>query len=268
MTDAAQILAVGALALLGLVAGSFLNVLVHRVPAGLSIVHPGSHCPNCEARIRPRDNVPVLSWLVLRGRCRECHAPISVRYPLVEASTGILWGVLAWWALGPAGMLGLLPLLLILGAAGVALTVIDLDHHRLPDAIVLPLYPLTVAGLALAGVLDGEWPLVSTAAGLVIWLVPIGGLWLFSGGRGMGFGDVKLSPVLGACLGWAAVASAVTGLLAAFVVGALVGLALMIAGRVGRRGHLPFGPFLLLGALLGLLAGPALAGAYLDMLGG
>jgi leader peptidase (prepilin peptidase)/N-methyltransferase len=185
-----------------------------------------------------------------------------VRYPLVEGATAVLWLGLGAWALA-ADRLPLLPLLLVLGSAGLALAVIDLDHHRLPDAIVLPLYPVTAAGLVLAGVLEGSWPLGAVALGVLAWLVPIGGIFVVSGGRGMGFGDVKLAPVLGATLGWVAVSAAVVGVLAGFVLGAVVGIALVLGRRAHRRSHLAFGPFLLAGALVGLLAGPALADAYL-----
>lgn len=252
---------------LGLAVGSFLNVVIHRVPRDLSIVRPGSACPGCHTPIAARDNIPVLSWILLRGRCRTCGAPISPRYPLVELLNAVLWLGLAWWAIA-TDSLGLLPLLLILGSAGVALTFIDLEHHRLPDAIVLPLYPVTVAGLALAGVVSGEWPLLDAVIGVAAWLGVIGGLWLVSGGRGMGFGDVKLAPVLGATLGWTGVGAAVVALFAAFALGAVVGLALMAARRAGRRSALPFGPFLLVGALIGLVAGPWIADAYLGTLSG
>ena len=149
-----------------------------------------------------------------------------------------------------------------------ALTVIDLDHHRLPNAIVLTLYPVTVGGLLLAGALGGRWPLVAAGIGAALWLVVIGIPWLVSGGRGMGFGDVKLAPVLGVTLGWWALSASVVGLFLAFGLGAVVGIILMIAGRAGRKTALPFGPFLLAGALVGLLVGPAIGSAYGSWLSG
>lgn len=252
--------------LAGILVGSFVNVLIHRIPQGLSIVRPRSRCPRCGHEIATRDNVPIVSWLLLHGRCRSCREPIPVRYPVVEGATGIVWAVLTWWALGATGVPGLLPLLLVLGAAGVALWMIDLDHHRLPDAIVLPLYPVTLVGLVTAGIIEQRWSLASAGIGIGVWTAVVGVPWLISGGRGMGFGDVKLAPVLGATLGWVAVSAAVTGLLAAFVLGASVGLALLVAGRAGRRTQVPFGPFLLAGALVGLLAGPAIAEVYLGYL--
>lgn len=252
---------------IGLAVGSFLNVVIYRVPLGLSIVRPGSACPGCKTPIATRDNIPVLSWLVLKGRCRVCREPISPRYPLVELLNMVVWLALAWWAWHSDGLVWLLPLLLVLGSAGLALFFIDLEHHRLPDAIVLPLYPVTVAGLALAGAMSGRWAFGSALIGGAIWVVVIGGLWLFTGGRGMGFGDVKLAPVLGVTLGWVGVSAAAVGLLVAFGLGAFVGLALMAARRAGRRSALPFGPFLLVGAAVGLWAGQAIGSAYLGLVG-
>ena len=269
MTDLAVFVAAAALVgALGLIIGSFLNVLIYRVPLGRSIVRPGSACPACEAPISARDNIPILSWLVLRGRCRACSVPISARYPLVEGANAALWVALLTWARQPAGINSLLPLLLVLASAGLALALIDLDHHRLPDVIVLPLYPITVAGLAFAGVVGGQWPLASTLAGAAIWLAVIGGMWLISAGRGMGFGDVKLAPVLGATLGWAGLSCAVVGILAAFGLGAVIGLGLLVSGRAGRGSHLAFGPFLLAGSAVGLVAGPFLADWYLPAVTG
>jgi leader peptidase (prepilin peptidase)/N-methyltransferase len=265
---AAAIRLVVRLGVAGLAVGSFLTVVIHRVPAGDSVIHPRSSCPSCHVPVRPRDSIPVLSWLLLRGQCRDCSAPISVRYPLAEVTTAILWVALGAWLLGTGQSLALLPVLLVLASAGVALTVIDLDHYRLPNAIVLPLYPVTVLGLAFAGLVTGAWPILPALGGAAVWLVVVGIPWLVSGGRGMGFGDVKLAPVLGALLGWFAFSSAIVGLFAAFALGAITGIALMLARRAGRRTALPFGPFLLVGALIGLLIGPAVTAGYLGLLAG
>lgn len=268
LDNGAMLLVIVLLGILGLLIGSFLNVVIHRVPEGQSILRPRSACPVCGTQIRSRDNIPVASWLLLRGRCRDCGAPISIRYPLVELATGVMWAGLGWWAMGSEAALALLPLLLVLVSMGVALTMIDLDHHRLPNSIVLPLYPVTMVGLVLAGFLADRWPLMAAGAGAAVWLVVVGLPWLVSGGRGMGFGDVKLAPVLGVTLGWWALSSAIVGLFAAFALGALVGVGLMLARRAGRKTALPFGPFLLVGALLGLIVGPALSDAYLSFLTG
>ena len=269
MSADAIALTVGAvlLGVLGLAVGSFLNVVIYRVPRDLSVVRPGSACPGCRTPIAPRDNIPLLSWLLLRGRCRSCGTSIPIRYPLVEALNAVLWLGLAWWALA-ADSLALLPLLLVLGSSGIALAFIDLEHHRLPDAIVLPLYPVTAVGLALDGLVTGRWPWSSALIGVLVWVGVIGGLWLLTGGRGMGFGDVKLAPVLGATLGWVGAGAAAVALFCAFALGAAVGIALLLFRKAGRRSALPFGPFLLVGALAGLVAGPWMADAYLGLLGG
>jgi len=262
------VLAVMLLAGGGLIVGSFLNVVISRVPDGRSVVHPRSACPVCGEPISARDNIPVVSWLLLRGRCRRCAAPIPKRYPMVELATLLVWLLLGAWALLDGGEPGMLPLLLVIGSASVALVVIDVQHHRLPDAIVFPLYPLTVAGLVIAGLVSGRWAVVPALIGAGVWVLVVGLPWLVSGGRGMGFGDVKLAPVLGASLGWVSVPSAVVGLLAGFMLGALVGVTLMLVGRAGRKTALPFGPFLIVGALLGLLVGLPLARAYGELLSG
>lgn len=252
------------LAGIGLIVGSFLNVVIHRVPLGQSVIHPRSACPSCGTSISPRDNIPVLSWLLLRGTCRTCRTAIPGRYPAVELATSAVWLALGWWALTGTDIDPLLPLLLVLGSAGLSLAVIDLEHHRLPNSVVLPLYPVTVLGLILAGLISGEWPVVPAIGGAVVWVIVIGGIWLLTSGRGMGLGDVKLAPVLGATLGWVSFGSSLVGLFAAFVLGAGVGVALMVAGRASRRSHLPFGPFLLVGAAIGLAAGAQIAADYVD----
>lgn len=265
--DAAALVLGGVLlGLLGLAVGSFLNVVIYRVPEGRSIVRPPSACPGCGTPISARDNIPVVSWILLRGRCRTCGERISARYPLVELLTAIVWLALAWWAVA-ADHLPLLPWLLVLGSACVALTFIDLEHHRLPDAIVLKLYPIGVVGLIVAGLLSGEWPLAAAGIGVAVWLVVIGGVWFISGGRGMGFGDVKIAPILGATLGWVGVPAAVVGLFSAFALGAVTGIVLMIARRAGRKSAIPFGPFLVVGAGIGLVLGDAIWTGYVAMIG-
>lgn len=250
-------------ALLGLLVGSFLNVVVHRVPRGLSVVRPRSSCPRCGQPILARDNVPVLSWLLLRGRCRHCAALVPARYPLVEAATcGVFAGVAA--ATGPKPYL---PALLLLAAAGVALFVIDLEHQRLPFAIT------GVAGLGCAVLLSldamvrGAEPVSSAFGGGALWLAVYGGIWLATTGRGMGLGDVALAPVLGSVLGWLGWGPTVTGLMLGFVLGAGVGVVLLCVTRAGRRTRVPHGPFMLAGAAVGLIAGDHLWGGYLRWTG-
>ena len=255
------------LVILGLLVGSFLNVVIARVPEGQSIVTPASRCPRCGAQLRWRDNIPLVSWSLLHGRCRSCAAPISVRYPLVEAGNALLWLLLTLWALGDGSRLSLLPLLLVLSSAGLALAVIDIEHHRLPDAIVLPLYPVTAVGLVLNEVCAAEGHWLPAMCGAAIWGATIGGLWLITGGSGMGLGDVKLAPLLGAVLGWLGIAEAVIGLFAAFALGAIIGLVLIVARRRARRSRMAFGPFLLGGALLALLFGARLWDVYVRAMG-
>lgn len=249
--------------LLGLLVGSFLNVVVHRVPAGRSVLRPGSACPSCAAPIRPRDNVPVASWLLLGGRCRDCSTAVPVRYPAVEAATGLLFAALTAAHAGSA----VLPALLWVAAAGVALFVIDLDTHRLPDPIVLPSYPVVVALLVVGGLgaagLAGSRALLSA----LLWLAVYGALWFGTAGRGMGLGDVKLAGLLGLPLGALGWGPSVLGLFAGFAVGAVVGVGLLAAGRVTRRTPIAHGPFLLVGAAVGVFMGTAAGHAWSQLVG-
>jgi leader peptidase (prepilin peptidase) / N-methyltransferase len=237
----------------GLLFGSFLNVVTWRLPRGESLVRPRSACPRCHTPIRPYDNVPVLSWLVLRGRCRHCGEGISPRYPLVEATTAALWLAVA---LGRQGALDVV-LGLLLVTVLVPITLIDLDHRRIPNAITLP---AAVAALAAGAIIDpGFVPeqLIAGLAGGAFFLIAA----LLRPGA-MGMGDVKLAGVLGLYLG-RGVAPAI---LVALVAGVLVG-AVVIArkgAREGRRTAVPFGPFLALGAVVALFAGDALVDAYLS----
>lgn len=262
---------------LGLLIGSFLNVVVYRVPIGASIMSPPSACPQCGNAIRPWDNVPVLSWLVLQGKCRVCRAPISMRYPLVEAATGVLFGVVAFWRLPailsavstPALVASILELVAFLYLAGVsvALALIDLDVRRLPNSIVLPGYLVGAVLLGTAGALDADWgALVGAAAGAVALFV--GYLVMaFAYPGGMGLGDVKLAGVLGLFLGYLGWGSLIVGAFSAFLLGGLLALVLVVARRAGRKSGIPFGPWMLAGAWIGILFGNTLWGAYLSLLG-
>ena len=250
-------------ALIGLLIGSFLNVVVHRVPRGESVVRPPSACPSCGNAIRPRDNVPVLGWLLLRGKCRDCQAPISPRYPLVEAGTGVLFAVMAL----RFGYDPVLPAYLYLAAVGLALALIDLDCKRLPNALTLPSYPVAavlLGGAALLGSDSGDW-VRALLGGAAMYAVYFG--LAFAYPAGMGFGDVKLAGVLGmytAWLGWGAWA---VGLFLGFLLGGVFGIALIAVKRGGRKTAVPFGPFMLLGVLVAVLVGPELADAYLGATG-
>lgn len=251
----------------GALIGSFLNVVVWRVPQGLSIVRPPSACPSCGHEIAWYDNIPIVSWLVLRARCRACGAHISVRYPLVEAGTGAAFALVVGAAYLGMYPFAVLPAILYWAAVGIALTLIDLDHHRLPNAIVLPSYLVTAALLVLASVLTGEYErLLSAAIGgaalyVLYWLLAVG----YRGG--MGFGDVKLAGVLGMLLGWLGWAALVVGAFSAFLLGGVVGVALMIGRRATRKSRIPFGPFMMAGAVVGVFVGRPIADLYLTVTG-
>jgi leader peptidase (prepilin peptidase)/N-methyltransferase len=224
--------------------GSFLNVVVYRVPRGESVVFPPSRCPHCGRGLHSWENIPVVSWLFLRGRCASCKAPISIRYPLLEAMTGALFA-LSILEFGPtfAGVAAC-------GLSGtlVAVLFFDLDHLIIPDALVVPCgacaFALAIAqGRALAGIESAA--IAGGAFGLV---------YLATRGRGMGLGDVKFAAALGLGL---QVAGGIALVAASFVIGALVAVPVLMAGSRGRRDALPFGPFLVVAAYLLIFAPPA-----------
>jgi leader peptidase (prepilin peptidase) / N-methyltransferase len=248
----------------GLIIGSFLNVVVWRVPRGESIVSPPSACPRCGHEIRARDNVPVLSWLILRGRCRDCGEPIAVRYPLVESATGLIFALTAWFT----GWSWALPALLYLAAIGVALALIDIDVKRLPDAIVLPSYAVGAALLALASWNPGGNPDWGAMAGAAIGCAALFAIYFVAVvvyPAGMGLGDVKLAGVLGLYLGWFGWGTLFIGWFAAFLLGGIYAVALLVAGRAGRRSGIPFGPWMLLGAALGIAVGQPIWDWYVGL---
>lgn len=242
--------------LLGVVLGSFLNVCIRRLPAGESIVSPPSHCPQCNARIRSRDNIPLLSYVALRGRCRACGTSIPVRYPVVEALTGGMLVLLAW----RFGLSTRLVADVIFMAALIVVSFIDLDHQIIPDVISLP---GIVVGLVFAVAGWGP-PLVASVAGVLlgggILYAVAAGYQLLTGREGMGGGDIKLLAMIGAFLGWRGVL--VTLVLGSFT-GALIGIGLMAVRGADSRVPIPFGPFLALGAVCALFCGDALIQWYL-----
>lgn len=240
------------LGLVGLLIGSFLNVVVWRVPRGESVVRPRSACPRCGHPLAARDNVPVVSWLLLHGRCRYCSTPISRRYPLVELACGALFvGVGVW--LGPTWSL---PAYLYLSAVSLALVLIDLDVRRLPDAIVLPSYAVVIALLAIAVIAgEAEWGDLGRAVAAAGILFVVYFALMMSKPGGMGFGDVKLAGVLGLALGWIGWGALIVGGFGAFLLGGLFSIGLLLSGRATRGTGIPFGPWMILGAAIGLLAG-------------
>jgi len=244
--------------LVGLVVGSYLNVLVHRLPRGLSTVTPRSRCPACGAAIRAHDNLPVLSWLLLRGRCRDCRAPIPARYPLVEAAAGLLFAAsVARFGFGVEGLAAA-----VLGALLIALAAIDRDHLLLPDKLTLP---GIAAGLALQ-IAAPSGSLARGVAGALVGgglLLALAGAWeLVRGVEGMGLGDVKMLAMIGAFLG-------IGGVLVTLVVGtfagSLAGIAMILRGRGSLASQLPFGVFLAAGGAVALFAAGPLVGAYLGL---
>jgi leader peptidase (prepilin peptidase) / N-methyltransferase len=248
----------------GLAIGSFLNVVIYRVPVGESVVSPPSKCPRCGSEIHNRHNIPVLGWLILRGRCFACKEPISPRYPIVEAATAALFVVVTFRILD-LDLKPALPAYLYFAAIGVALAMIDLDHKRLPDKIVLPSYPVVAVLLTIASASTHDWWALARAgigaAALFAFYFAIA----FAYPAGMGFGDVKLAGVLGGVLAYLSWSTLAVGAFAGFALGAVVGVAAMGIGRAGRKTALPFGPFMIAGALLALFFGTALGRGYLDL---
>jgi leader peptidase (prepilin peptidase) / N-methyltransferase len=240
----------------GLVIGSFLNVVIARVPERRSLWMPGSTCPGCGNAIAWHDNIPLVSFLVLRGRCRACAAPIPWRYPLVEATTAALF-VAAWLVFGSD--LRQFVMAVVLLAALVAITVIDLRHQIIPDVITLP---GVVAGLV-ASVATDRISWVQSVVGILVG----GGLFVavivLSRG-GMGGGDLKLGAMLGAFLGWQAL---LVGLFVAVMLGGLSAVALLASRRLARKDAIPFGPFLALGGTVALFWGDAILAWYLGGFG-
>lgn len=271
--------AIAALGVLGTLIGSFLNVVVYRVPRGKSVVAPPSACGSCGHVVRAYDNIPVVSWLVLRGRCRDCAAPISVRYPLVELAGAVAFALVAWrfggdvvesFATGTVGGMNASILVLVgflyLAAVSIALALIDLDTRRLPNVLVLPIYAVGAVLFTIAAALSGAWVALAMA-GIGMAVLGLGYL-LIAVIRpgGMGMGDVKLAGALGLFLGWLGPETLIVGTIAGFLLGGGAGVVLLLRGA-GRKASLAFGPWLIAGAWIGILAGPPIATAYLGAFG-
>jgi leader peptidase (prepilin peptidase) / N-methyltransferase len=252
---------IGIFIVAGLLIGSFLNVVIARLPAGRSLVRPGSACPTCGAAIAWHDNVPVLSFVVLRGRCRACAARIPWRYPLVETLTGALFAA-ACLAFGPT-LDGVVAAALL--AALLAITMIDLEHYIIPDAISLPgILAGFLANLATGRVSWQESVLgIVVGAGTLLTIVLVGSWW--EGQEAMGMGDPKLAAMLGAFLGWKVL---LFSLFAAAIAGGILAGVLMGSGLRRRKDPIPFGPFLAAGGAAGLFWGERVVRWYLSAFGG
>ena len=276
MTAAELTIVVVICGLFGVVIGSFLNVVVYRVPAGVSIVTPASACPKCGRHIRGFDNVPLLSWLVLRGHCRDCGEPISARYPAVELGTGLFFAVVAWQALsglvvtGPSTIFAATPAFvafLYLAAISVVLALIDIDVRKLPNVIVLPSYVVAAVLLLVESILSGDYGALLRAGIGMAALFLFYFVLAFAIPGGMGFGDVKLAGLLGIYLGWLGWGNLIVGAFAAFLFGGLFSLGLVIFRKAGRKSKIPFGPWMLLGAWVGILFGTNISAGYLAIFG-
>jgi len=262
--DFAQVFAV----LIGLCVGSFLNVCIARMPEDRSVVKPASHCPACGTSIRPWDNIPLLSWLFLRARCRDCGTSISVLYPLIELMTGLIFWLVFRRVVPDAmaldqGHLLAAGLLMVFSAMLVGLTFIDLRHYIIPDEFSIYAAPIGIFGFWAVSALGAEpvvgatgWrdAVVGSFAGSGFLLAIMGAYWLVRRQEGMGMGDVKLLAMMGAFLG--AVPAVPFILVLASMIGAVVGVGLVLFGERGLKTAVPFGPFLALAAMIYVLHGP------------
>jgi leader peptidase (prepilin peptidase)/N-methyltransferase len=241
-------------ALGGLIIGSFLNVVAYRLPRRESLAHPPSHCPSCGEPIKPYDNIPVLSWLLLRGRCRTCNAAISPRYPLVEALTGILYALVMWarWDDASGIALGI-----VLVTVLIPIAIIDFEHRIIPNRIT---GPAAVVAILIGVLFDQDFVVEQLIAGAAA-----GGFFLVAAlayPRGMGMGDVKLAGMMGLYLGRAVGLAILIGLVSGALVGAII--IARVGGKEGRKTAVPFGPFLALGGIVAIFAGDAVADWYSD----
>jgi leader peptidase (prepilin peptidase) / N-methyltransferase len=241
--------AIGAVA--GLVIGSWLTTVIARVPHRQNLVHPLARCPLCGARLSAADMIPVASWLRRRGRCRDCGKPFGTWYLAAELLTAAVFAALAL----RLGFTPALPAFCYLAAVGVALAIIDIQHKRLPDALTLMSYPVALALLGLAALATPHGG--RDFAGALIGMAGFGLIYLVQAliyPAGMGWGDVKLAGLIGLYLGWLGAAAAVAGLLAGYLLAAAAGVGLLVTRRATRKSQIPFGPFMLAGALIVILA--------------
>jgi len=244
--------------LVGLAIGSFLNVVIYRVPRHESIVRPRSACPSCHAPILERDNIPVLSWLLLHGKCRSCHHPISIRYPIVESMCALLFA-------GAAARFGYnweLPAMLVFLAGLLALASIDLELMVLPKEIIFVVLGGVAVFLVIAAAVYGEWHRLLIAVLCALgWFLVFFLLWAVSP-KFIGFGDVRLANVLGLTLGWLGIRYVILGFFAANLIGAIIGIILIASRKMSRDQPIPYGVFLATGAALAVFAGPEILSPF------
>ena len=244
--------------LFGAIVGSFLNVCIYRIPAEKSIVSPPSHCPSCGERVRPYDNIPLLSWLLLGGKCRFCRARISVRYPLVELLTALLTLFLFHEYGFSAGFAALF----LFSAALVVITFIDLDHQIIPDIISLPGIPLGFAFSFFLPQVGWKNSLIGILVGGGSLLVVAYAYELITKKEGMGGGDIKLLAMMGAFLGWKSIPFII---FISSLLGSVIGISLMIAQKKDSKLAIPFGPFLATAAVIYIFFGDSIIGWYLNV---
>ena len=257
MTPTTMLAIIGAL--FGLIVGSFLNVVAYRVPRGLSVVRPRSACPGCGEQIRGRDNIPVISWLLLGGKCRDCREPISARYPLVEAGTGAVFATIAA-VVGPRAVL---PGYWWAAAVAIALTLTDLDLRRIPNRILYPGTAVAAVLIVAGSLIDGDGGSALRALGGAAAYFGLLLLIALAARGGFGFGDVKLAFLLGLVLAHVSWAALAVGVFAAFFIGGMAALVLVVARRAGRGDAIPFGPAMVGGAFLAAAMGERIADWYL-----
>lgn len=258
------------LGIMGLFIGSFLNVVIYRVPKKISVISPPSSCPKCRTAIRMIDNIPVISWLLLHGKCRACDLRISVRYPIVEVLTAVFFVVVGYKFSQTTFNVSnsfLLLAFLYLAAISIALAMIDMETHTLPNWLVLPSYAVGILFLGIASFTgEGATPFIrAILAATIMWVAYLVIALAYPGG--MGFGDVKFAGVIGLFLGYLGWSVLLTGALAAFVLGAFYAIALLIKRSADRKTGIPFGPWMMAGAWLAVLFSSPIVNAYLSLVG-
>ncbi|MBC7518452.1 MAG: prepilin peptidase [Microbacteriaceae bacterium] len=250
----------------GLFVGSYLSRVIYRMPLGVASL-TRSVCPECASPLRKREQLPLVSWLASRARCRHCSRPISVRYPLMELLTAALFAALAAHFGARPALLPALIAYLFFAAIAVALSFIDLATYTLPNALVVPGLVVGLLLLTVAAAVSGEWPRLvqAVSGGGILFACYFAFALIYP--SGMGFGDVKLAAVIGLYLGWVGWGALAVGAVSAFLLGGMFSVLLLVLRRAGRKTGIPFGPWMLAGAFVGIFFGSELAASYLALLG-